>query len=46
MRLLEDNIRECPELWLWTHNRWKRTRQGYQEWLAIAKRNDKNSQQE
>ena len=34
MRLLEDNIRECPELWLWTHNRWKRTREGYQNWLA------------
>lgn len=46
MRLLEDNIRECPELWLWTHNRWKRTRQGYQEWLAVAKRNGKNNQQE
>ena len=34
MRLLEDNINECPELWLWTHNRWKRTWEGYQEWLA------------
>ena len=22
-RLLEANIREQPELWLWTHNRWK-----------------------
>ncbi|MBO4454749.1 MAG: lysophospholipid acyltransferase family protein [Paludibacteraceae bacterium] len=22
-RLLEENIREQPELWLWTHNRWK-----------------------
>lgn len=21
---LERDIRECPELWLWTHNRWKR----------------------
>ena len=21
--LLEQNIREQPELWLWTHNRWK-----------------------
>lgn len=28
-QLLEQQIRECPELWLWTHNRWKRTRQ---EW--------------
>ena len=25
-RLLAENIRETPELWLWTHNRWKRTR--------------------
>lgn len=40
MRLLEDNINECPELWLWTHNRWKRTWEGYQEWLS---RNKKNS---
>lgn len=28
--LLEAQIRECPELWLWTHNRWKRT---YGEWV-------------
>ena len=28
-RLLSENIREVPELWLWTHNRWKRTREGY-----------------
>ena len=28
-QLLEEQIRQCPELWLWTHNRWKRTRQ---EW--------------
>lgn len=27
-KLLEESIKECPELWLWTHNRWKRTRQG------------------
>ena len=30
-KLLEDNIKECPELWLWTHKRWKRTRKGYAE---------------
>ena len=29
--VLEDNIKECPELWLWTHKRWKRTRKGYAE---------------
>ena len=28
-RHLSENIREVPELWLWTHNRWKRTREGY-----------------
>ena len=28
-RLLEQNILESPELWLWTHKRWKRTREGY-----------------
>lgn len=28
-KLLTDNIRETPELWLWTHKRWKRTREGY-----------------
>lgn len=22
-RLLEENILECPELWLWSHNRWR-----------------------
>ena len=33
MRLLEENIRECPELWLWTHNRWKRDYEGYRQWL-------------
>lgn len=33
MRLLEDNIKECPELWLWTHNRWKRNYEDYHQWL-------------
>lgn len=27
--LLEKNIQEYPHLWLWTHNRWKRT---WEEW--------------
>ena len=27
--LLEEQIQAQPELWLWTHNRWKRS---YQEW--------------
>ena len=29
-RLLEEQIREQPELWLWSHDRWKRN---YQKWL-------------
>lgn len=29
-RLLEKQIREQPELWLWSHDRWKRN---YQKWL-------------
>lgn len=28
--LLEQTIRRAPHLWLWTHNRWKRS---YEEWL-------------
>ena len=30
VNMLESQIHECPELWLWTHNRWKRN---YEEWL-------------
>ena len=29
--LLENEIKANPELWLWTHNRWKRTRAGYEK---------------
>ena len=29
--MLEENIKQEPHLWLWTHKRWKRTRQGYIE---------------
>ena len=43
MRLLEDNIRECPELWLWTHNRWKRTFEEYQEWLSKSSQRSSRS---
>lgn len=28
-RLLEASIRRAPQYWLWTHNRWKRTREEY-----------------
>lgn len=31
-QLLEKKISENPELWLWTHCRWKRTKAKYQEW--------------
>ena len=41
MRMLEDNIRQCPELWLWTHNRWKRDWEGYQRWLSKHKSADR-----
>lgn len=30
-RLLEDCIKEHPESWLWTHDRWKRTREGLKQ---------------
>lgn len=32
-RALEETIRRQPPYWLWTHNRWKRTRE---EWLRIV----------
>lgn len=33
-RLLEASIRRNPHLWLWTHNRWKRT---YEEWERMQR---------
>ena len=30
-QMLEDNIRHAPAYYLWTHNRWKRTRKEYEE---------------
>lgn len=30
---LETSIRRQPHLWLWTHNRWKRTREEYESML-------------
>lgn len=38
-RALEEQIVEQPWLWLWSHNRWKRT---HEEWLRIKKNNIKN----
>ena len=32
-QLLETTIRRQPELWLWSHNRWKRTREEHEHWL-------------
>lgn len=31
-QMLEADIAAHPELWLWTHKRWKRTKAKYQEW--------------
>ena len=28
-RMLEDTIRQAPAYWLWSHNRWKRTREEF-----------------
>lgn len=33
-RMLEQTVRTDPALWLWSHNRWKRTRESYHKWLA------------
>lgn len=33
-RLLEQNIRECPPYWLWSHRRWKRTRAMFNEYYG------------
>ena len=41
-RLLEKNILEAPQYWLWTHNRWKRT---YEEWLVKKESWEKKSTQ-
>jgi Lauroyl/myristoyl acyltransferase len=30
-QMLEENIRRQPAYYLWTHNRWKRTRQEFNE---------------
>ena len=27
--MLEASIHRAPEFWLWTHNRWKRTREEF-----------------
>ena len=33
-RMLEENIREAPQYWLWSHRRWKRTRQMFNDYFG------------
>ena len=35
-QLLEENIRRQPELWLWSHNRWKRTREEFNRRFQVV----------
>ena len=35
-RMLEENIRQQPELWLWSHNRWKRTREEFNRCYRVV----------
>lgn len=35
--LMEKSIRRQPELWLWSHNRWKRTREEYDRMFGKEK---------
>ena len=37
-RLLETSIKRNPEYWLWTHNRWKRTREQFNKEYSEAER--------
>ncbi len=30
--MLEDNIREAPQYWLWSHRRWKVTREMFNDY--------------
>lgn len=34
--LLEQSIRRKPEFWLWTHNRWKRTREEFNQRFVVV----------
>lgn len=35
-RMLEQSIRRAPEFWLWSHNRWKRTREEFNERFEVV----------
>lgn len=37
-RLLEQNIRRTPQYWLWSHNRWKRTREEFNRMFTEEER--------
>lgn len=34
-KMLEQSIRMAPEFWLWSHNRWKRTREEFNERFEV-----------
>lgn len=36
-RMLEKEIMDSPALWLWSHNRWKRTKEQWQEYMENRK---------
>ena len=35
-RMLEQSIRRAPEFWLWSHNRWSRTREEFNERFEVV----------
>jgi len=35
-KMLEESIRRAPEFWLWSHNRWKRTREEFNERFDVV----------
>ena len=34
-QMLEESIRQAPEFWLWSHNRWSRTREEFNERFEV-----------
>ena len=36
-RMLEQSVREAPQYYLWTHNRWKRTKEEFDRRFEIVK---------
>ncbi|MBQ0022422.1 MAG: lysophospholipid acyltransferase family protein [Prevotellaceae bacterium] len=42
-RLLEEDIKQHPEMWLWSHKRWSRTKE---EWLRRQEEKKKKEEQE